>query len=96
MNGRLRWPARGVPHGYNRYTAGCRCDICKAAKAAYMKARRDAAFLGRSTVPPGVRHGTRSTYEEHGCRCDSCRLSQVKRHDTGRHLEAARREAVGT
>lgn len=27
-------------HGYIRYTRGCRCEVCRAAKADYMRARR--------------------------------------------------------
>lgn len=27
-------------HGYVPYTRGCRCDVCRAAKAAYSRARR--------------------------------------------------------
>lgn len=27
-------------HGYNAYTHGCRCDICRKAKADYMRERR--------------------------------------------------------
>jgi len=27
-------------HGYGPYSTGCRCDICRAAKAAYLRARR--------------------------------------------------------
>jgi len=30
-------------HGYVPYTRGCRCDVCRQAKADYMRARRAAA-----------------------------------------------------
>ena len=61
-----------LPHGYNRYTYGCRCGICKAAKADYMSARRGAAFLNTAPSPvPGITHG-RAGYEEQGCRCEVC------------------------
>ena len=30
-------------HGYGPYTNGCRCEICRKAKADYMRARRAAA-----------------------------------------------------
>ena len=30
-------------HNYGRYTNGCRCDVCKKAKADYMRERRAAA-----------------------------------------------------
>lgn len=29
-----------TPHGYGKYSNGCRCEVCKAAKAAYMAKRR--------------------------------------------------------
>jgi hypothetical protein len=60
-------------HGYGAYTHGCRCRVCKAAKAAYMRARRTAAYIAGPVVvdDPNVAHG-RSTYEERGCRCTWC------------------------
>lgn len=30
-------------HGYGAYTNGCRCEVCRAAKADYMRQRRAAA-----------------------------------------------------
>lgn len=56
-------------HGYNSYTRGCRCDVCKAAKAERLREYR------RSTPADGVRtfrHGTCSGYSNHGCRCTLC------------------------
>ena len=32
-----------LEHGYGPYTNGCRCDVCKKAKADYMRERRAAA-----------------------------------------------------
>ena len=58
-------------HGYGPYTNGCRCDICRAAKAAYQANRRAAASLATTPVPDGLTHG-RAGYEEHGCRCEIC------------------------
>lgn len=63
-------------HGYSAYTHDhCRCEVCRQAKADYVRARRAA---GRQVAQPGVRvddlkrHGTRFGYEERGCRCDEC------------------------
>ena len=71
-------------HGYGPYSRGCRCAVCRAAKAAYMRERRAAgtallraAQTRQNTLRPvsrTARHGTRAGYEEHGCRCKSCRL----------------------
>lgn len=32
---------------------------------------------GRSGAPPGIRHGTRTRYQDYGCRCELCRNAQV-------------------
>jgi hypothetical protein len=60
-------------HGYGGYSNGCRCEVCRAAKADYMGRRRAAAFVNTDPGPvPGVTHGTRFAYEERGCRCGPC------------------------
>lgn len=61
-------------HGYTAYTNGCRCDICKRAKADYTANRRAEAIRTPDLVitDPAVTHGRRSTYDERGCRCDPC------------------------
>ena len=66
-------------HGYGAYTRGCRCEVCRQAKADYMRARRAA---GRSIAVPdtgvcGVLHGTRYAYEERGCRCRLCKQARA-------------------
>lgn len=68
-------------HGYSGYTRGCKCPVCRAAKASYMRTRR-AAARARSTAhtrASGIRyvaqtesHGTRYAFDELGCRCASC------------------------
>jgi hypothetical protein len=72
---RIRRPA-GLHGTYSRYTNGCRCDQCRAAKAAYMKARRTEALATAQRNPfqvaRGIKHGTWHGYDEHGCRCDPC------------------------
>jgi hypothetical protein len=50
-------------HGYSAYTRGCRCDVCRAAKADYMrerraKARKEAQLHTRSSTGE---HGHRHT-----------------------------------
>lgn len=73
-----RWRAKGPgaisTHGYSGYSNGCRCQVCRDAKAAYMAGRRAAAFTADNAPEqdPAVTHGTRSAYEERGCRCGAC------------------------
>jgi hypothetical protein len=57
----------GTDNGYSNY--GCRCDLCKAARAAARKGRQGA-------VPENAVHGKRSTYQACGCRCDLCRAAE--------------------
>lgn len=74
-----------VMHGYGPYSNGCRCETCRAAKAAYMRERRAAgtvllraAQARQNTLRPHSRtatHGTRAGYETHGCRCKRCRAA---------------------
>lgn len=61
-------------HGYVPYTRGCRCDVCRKAKAEYMSKRRQAAVAAREAGGPvgPLKHGTRYAYEERGCRCSPC------------------------
>lgn len=80
-------------HGYNRYTRGCRCEVCKQAKAAYMRERRAEARRLTQITPNryvrrhagrDVKHGTSFAYYEVGCRCQACRAfhnaARVKRY----------------
>lgn len=58
-----RTKARAPEHGtYSRYTAGCRCEFCRAANAAHQR-----TLKGRT--PPT--HGY-SGYRNYGCRCEIC------------------------
>lgn len=66
-------------HGYNAYTRGCRCPICRRGKTDYMRRRRAVAFLETRLVVPGIKHG-RCGYEEHGCRCDVCVAARRASH----------------
>lgn len=38
-------------HGYVAYTYGCRCEVCRAAKADYMRARRAQARTVTYAIP---------------------------------------------
>jgi hypothetical protein len=70
---------RAVEHGsLSRYSYGCRCDDCRAAKSAYARewsrrAREELASVP-SVGPVSRPHGLRSTYNR-GCRCDRCRAA---------------------
>ncbi len=67
-------------HGAGGYSRGCRCDICKAGKAAYMRDKRAAAAVrrreaqarGETYVASGVYHGTAASYRDASCRCERC------------------------
>lgn len=64
-------------HGYGPYTNGCRCGVCKAAKADYQRARRQVAGAARHNaggdyVATGITHGTYAGYTDSGCRCAEC------------------------
>lgn len=69
-----------IEHGYNRYTYGCRCGICRDAKSAYMRDSRErrrrarrlvqARGVGRNYVD-GITHGYYG-YVDAFCRCDVC------------------------
>ena len=67
-----------APHGYGRYTSGCRCSVCREAKRRYMKARRG---LGLDVDSP--LHGTYTGYDSYGCRCWPCQVAKA-RHRSGR------------
>jgi hypothetical protein len=72
-------------HGYGRYTSGCRCDVCKAAKVTYTRdrraqarTRRDAArAAGREYVATDITHGLYG-YQTHKCRCFTCKLANAQ------------------
>lgn len=73
-------------HGYLNYTYGCRCTICRKAKADYVRARRAAgrhtaqvyaAVTGQRHIADTATHGTRYAYEELGCRCQPCTTART-------------------
>lgn len=74
-------------HGYNAYSHGCRCSVCRAAKADYMREKRRAArrYAGPGVtargryVAPIENHGTTAGYVEHKCRCPECTAVEAAR-----------------
>jgi hypothetical protein len=72
-------------HDYLAYAGGCRCSVCRRAKAAYMRAKRAAARAEaergnpRVYVAEGIKHGT-AGYKDHRCRCDVCRAAKSAEH----------------
>lgn len=72
-----------MPHGYGRYTQGCRCDQCRGAKATYMRTKRAEAGQrsraakseGQLYVADGIAHGI-TGYRDHSCRCAVCRRAR--------------------
>lgn len=80
-----------APHGYGRYTRGCRCEVCRFAKAAYMRTKRISSGRRRRLVQatgegyhfvPGITHGI-SGYTDFNCRCPDC-CSTKREHDARR------------
>lgn len=79
-------------HGYVRYTRGCRCQVCRAAKATYVRAKRASAREkrlwvalfgdGGRYVATGITHGY-AGYQDYSCRCEVCTAARSK-HDKSR------------
>lgn len=74
-------------HGYGPYTHGCRCDVCREAKAAYMRAKRaehrreaNGPLIDESGryVAPISTHGTISGYADYKCRCLECTAAKSR------------------
>jgi hypothetical protein len=71
-------------HGLRRYSSRghpCTCEVCRAAKAAHMRAQRAEAAQLRAASPgpyvaPGITHGI-SGYKDSGCRCPVCRAAKA-------------------
>jgi hypothetical protein len=61
-------------HGYSAYSNGCRCQVCRDAKAAYMSSKRKEATASAQAgmSVESARHGTRVAYKDYGCRCETC------------------------
>ena len=85
--GRRKIPMSEREHGLTAtYQAGCRCEPCKVAQAAYAKERYEARKRGDvRTRPAADTHGTRPMYAS-GCRCEECRAAEAA-YQRGRRLE---------
>jgi hypothetical protein len=68
-------------HGYGRYTNGCRCEVCRKAKADYMRQRRAEAraLAQRFTSTPD---GKRPNWDNAFAVGASRHLARVARHGT--------------
>ena len=67
----------GMPpdHGVTRYDDyACRCLVCREANADRHRIGRRAA--DRQEDNPALEYGTKATYVNHGCRCESCAEAQ--------------------
>lgn len=63
-------PRHGDASTYSNH--GCRCQPCRDAKAAYMKAWRYANGERLAADPGFAEHGHASTYVNYRCRCMAC------------------------
>jgi hypothetical protein len=80
----VRHKTTNQPHGYNRYTSGCRCEVCTKAKRDYTAERREQAAqrraaveaLGVRYVAEGIKRGY-SGYANYQCRCEVCRAAKA-------------------
>lgn len=76
---------QGAPHGeLATYSAGCRCDLCKAANTAYQSDYRQGVRKTRKRWAKLVGHGTSGCYQR-GCRCDECLFGEATRQQMSRH-----------
>lgn len=96
-SGRFVSPGRSITHNYARYIAGCRCGVCRAAKAAYVRdsraaaaaRRRQAVAAGEVYVATDITHGV-GGYQNESCRCDVCwRAAKANRIRYSRRAEMA-------
>jgi hypothetical protein len=83
-----------LPHGLSRYTSRdyrCRCEVCRAAMAAYMRSTR--ARRRTQPIPDHVTHGTATAYTQWGCRCDDCRAAATQHGRAWRQANPERNRA---
>lgn len=91
-------------HDYSRYAHGCRCETCKAAKAAYVRTCRAAAAelrkaitaAGSTFVVEDISHGL-GGYQNRGCRCRvCCRAAKANRENSRRRVAQRAAMAVAS
>lgn len=85
--------AREYEHGqHQRYSAGCRCDLCRGAWATRARERRAKA---KTEPTPEKVHGTVNGYSFWSCRCAECSEAAAKAYRANRHpdLEEKVRQA---
>jgi hypothetical protein len=80
-------------HGYIRYTKGCRCGVCREAKAAYMREKRADLARARKHINSRPNHGRNfvdgithgyAGYQDYSCRCEVCKAAKVAEDDRRR------------
>ncbi len=77
---------------HSRYVHGCPCDECRAAHAKYKRGKlwermNERVLVDGRLVHPRAPHGTRSGYQNWGCRCVPCTRANTE-------AMAARRERL--
>lgn len=77
-----------IEHGYVAYTKGCRCGVCRSAKAEYMRERRAAARVSAhaNTLSSTGKRGSRHNIREVGAYRN---VAPIKRHGTRYGYEEA-------
>lgn len=80
--------AAAAEHGtMARYRRGCRCELCRAAKASGRLPQEHRELRALLADPGDPRHGTTTGYRV-GCRCERCR--EAKSEAKARYLDEKR------
>ncbi|BDE94874.1 hypothetical protein [Raoultibacter timonensis] len=84
----MRRKAAAAEHGtMARYSRGCRCELCRAAKASGRLPQERRELRALLADPGDPRHGTTTGYRV-GCRCERCR--EAKSEAKARYLDEKR------
>ena len=74
----MKGEAAPAEHGtMARYRRGCRCDLCRGAKAAARLPQEREELATLLADPADPRHGTTTGYRV-GCRCERCKAANEK------------------